>query len=423
MLATLSPDPEHMMLRKTLDTVVALIVTVGLVGLLVFLVGGWPAEAVAQDENTLLERLSAEEPEDRIAALVDAGAVEAPTTTFLDRIFGLGMDRDQYVRLAAHQAMAQLGEPVNQRIGQWIDQPDPEAFKAACIAIQAMGPAAARWMPQVVDRLKNTDNYASRMAALFALEAIGPESVSALDVVAESLKAEGFDSSIRLNFQQAACRVVAAIGPPAARLAPQLVALIENEDSSVSARSRAMIALAAVGPVEGIDSVSIIRKRLHAFSVIDRERALEALGMIGPPAIAAADDVRKLVENEHRSVMPHAAYTLYRITGEREPALDVLIRLLDVYEHRNLAAIKLGEMGPDASVAAEPIAGLLDCDEAGIRESALYALSAIGSNGPTIRSAIERVAENDEDLLIRSLARRVLEGMAMDKTVRPSTLR
>lgn len=407
-------------MRKSLDTAIALIVAVGLVGLLVLLVGGWPASAAAQDETSILALLAAEDPEDRIAALIGAGAVEKPTTALLDRVFELGRDRDQYVRLAAQQAMSELGDPVNERIGHWITRAEPECFQAACIAIQALGPDAARWLPQVVEVLENTDNFASRMAALFALEAIGPAAVSALDLVAESLRAEGLESSTQMNLQQVACRVVAAIGPPAARIAPELVRLIEGEETTVSARSRAMIALAAVGPVEGIDAVSIIRKRLGAFSMVDRERALEALGMIGPPAIAAVDDVRKLVENSERSVMPQAAYALYRITGEREPALDVLVRLLDVYEYRNVAIIKLGEMGPDASVAAEPIAALLSFDEAGIRESALYALAAIGANEPAIRTAIENVASNDEDLLIRSLARRVLDETGADKAMPPS---
>lgn len=403
------------MVRRVVDIVIGVAVATGLVTALVWLLEiNQPAIArtstprgqdPVEQSPDLLARLDSKDSDELIEALVEAARVVQPSEELVDKVLENGMSRDQYVRLAAMHAMGHMGEALNSRLQHWLEHPDPDRFLAGCVGVQAQGTAGVRWLEQVRAGLKS-DVYASRMAALFALEAMGPGAEPALDEVIAMLREPEF------NIQQVACRVIRAIGPAASRAAPELVRLID--EGVVSARTRALIALAAIGPVEGIDTVGILRKWVQAYTVTDRERSLEALAIMGPAASDALEDVKLLMRDERRSVMPQAAYAYYRITGDRDTALSALMKLLPNYDTRTAAMDRIGAMGSAADEAVESIAEYLTNDEAPTRETALFALSAIGPGARRAVAEIRRMADRDEDPLLRAQASELLQRLAAD---------
>jgi len=391
-------------MRRTVDLFLGLFVAVFVISGLIWMLAA-PGTSFAQDDPaTLRDQMASEDDDVRLVAVIDAGKLGNAPVEIIDRLLELTLDHNELVRISAERSLGKIGAPVNERLKVWMAEESVDRYLMATGGVRALGPDGANWVPAIIRKL-NTDDYRTKMGSLFALVAIGPASEPALDRVIELLQDPEF------QVQQVSCRVIAAIGPKAKRAGPALAEMI-NEDRSVSARTHAMIALGAIGPVEGVDSVGILREWVNAFTVTDRERSLEGLALLGPLAVSAKDDVEKLMLDRSKSVMPNAAYTYWRITGDQAKALELLVLYLDKYDFRNASLVKLGEMGPAAASATGKIALLLTSDEAGIRESALLALKGIG---PAAREAIPHVrvvAESDEDQLLRDMAKEVLESIS-----------
>ncbi len=395
-------------MRIVVDLFVGTLIAVAVVTGLVWMVGA-PGISYAQDDPaTLLEQMSSDDSDVRLLAVIDAGQLKSAPDEVIDRLLELTLDESEFVRLGSIRSLTKIGEPVNVRLEKWMDDDDSLRFTMAMEGVRSMGPLGVKWVPKISERLKS-DDFRTKMASLFTLEAIGPAAEPALDRMIELLKDPEF------QIQQVACRAIAAMGPVAKRAAPHLAKLVD-EDHTVSARTQAIIALGAIGPVEGIDTVGIIRPWLKAFTVTDKERSLHALAKLGPLAIDAKDDVEKLMLDASKSVMPNAAYTYWRITGEKTKTMEVLTSSLADYSFRNTSLIKLGEMGPEAAAATRQIAEYLSNDEPGIRESALYALQRIGPAAGEAIPHVRLVIESDDDLLLRQLAQDVLQAISAEET-------
>lgn len=360
-------------------------------------------------QDDLLKQLSAEEPEELLAATIAAGKIPDPSPGVIDRLLELtlypGTDRQdgQFVRMAAERSLGQIGDPVNARLERFLNDPDVVRVCMGILGVKALGPKAVQWLPLLKTKLAGSDDHRIKMGILFAMEPMGPLAEPLLDEMIRLLKDPEF------NVQQATCRAIAAMGPMASRAAPELVFVVEN--GLVSARSRALVALGSIGPVEGIDTVGILTKWMTAFSVIDRERALEGLARFGAGAVSAREGVEKLMYRDDASVRPHAAFTYWKITGYPEKPLQVLGEMLGRHDDQNPALILVGAMGSVADPLIEKVAALLADEEEGLRESALIALSQMGPGVARVRDQIEQIARHDSDRLLRELAADLLKSM------------
>ncbi|MGW1654316.1 hypothetical protein [Streptomyces atratus] len=123
--------------------------------------------------------------------------------------------------------------------------------------------------------------------------------------------------------RRALCQVLTAWGPAAAPAVPELLPLLDTD-----AAVWALDALAAIGPAAA-DAVP--RPRLRA--LID----------------APAEDF----------AVPRLRVAYWRLTGDPQPALDVLLPKLDARRGREEAVGFLGELGPSATPYADRIRALL----------------------------------------------------------------
>jgi HEAT repeat protein len=107
--------------------------------------------------------------------------------------------------------------------------------------------------------------------------------------------------------------------------------------------------------------------------------------------------------------MPHAALAYYRISGELEEPLKVLVATMKnpTYEMDSIDII--GKIGPNAKAALPEIIDRLDSTEPAVREAAVIALGRMATEAQSSISKLEKIALNDEDLLIRGHAAKSLK--------------
>jgi HEAT repeat protein len=217
--------------------------------------------------------------------------------------------------------------------------------------------------------------------------------------------------SKNFNVQLSACRVIIQIGHPARKAGPRLVNLLE--EGIASSRSWASIALGAIGPHEDYDVVDLLSQRLSRFYLVDRQRALVGLAYLGPEAKAALPAVEKLMNDPTKSVQATSARTRWKITGETEKSVEILIPLLPTMEHGVEAMDVLAEMESAAKTAVPALIQQTRSPEAPSRESAVYTLAAIGAAARSAIPDLEKVAAKDNDRLIREAAKFAIQSISV----------
>ena len=213
---------------------------------------------------------------------------------------------------------------------------DVKVREAAALALGRIGPAARPAIKPLIAVLGIPPSPASldRQASLRALQAIG---VNAVPALVEALQQK--DRSVR----DGAGQVLVQIGPKAKDASPALVALLKDGDEAVG--HQAMLVLNAIGAdavpalLAGFKDVDnqkayLVLGRLHekgAKAVPDliqalhdkdpemRQRAAEALGLIGLAAVDAAPALKEALQDQSMGVRRAAAEALTRM-GQKTQA-------------------------------------------------------------------------------------------------------
>ncbi len=313
---------------------------------------------------------------------------------------------NELIRIAAAEVCGQIGEPIAVHLEPFLklDDGNPEirkTFFEACTLIRKLGPDASMWVPVLTEALDHEDT-SMRRAGLFGLDNMGPAALPALNRLIELLDDDDF------NIQVGACQVIESIGADAATAVPRLVRLAE--EGNISAKSWALIALGAIGPVAEHDTGQLIASRLDAFTFTEKHRALLGLSYFGPEALDYLEQVETLMTEEQLHCLPWGAYAYWRITGDSEKPLNVLTGLLSDESYRRDSLDRLAAMGPDAAGTAGTIIQALAGAEADVREQSMICLRNFG---PAAASEIEnvRVFLDDEDVLVRYYARKAIQAI------------
>ena len=356
-------------------------------------------DAMTLDE--LIEVLKGNDVEGKVEALLAVGKNQDRLDERL-RILGNGaMSNNPMIQATSEAAVAELGEPTIPVLKTMLETGDFRGdAQRACACIRALGPVADSLAPAMTEYVKNGDSSA-RISCLFAFQSLSADkSLKVLDEVIESLDDQEF------NVQCNACRVIERIGPDAYPAVERLIRL--SEEGNVSTRGWAMIALGAIGPVDGHDIAGVLGAKLTAFTQVEKERALKGLANMGRDGESTKEEVEKMMTDEQRRCMPQAAVTYAAITGEPEKPLEVLRALLNNDTYRVRALEGLGAMGADSASAIEDVVKLLNHADAATRESAVMTLGKIG---PSAKSSLEPLSglANDSDPLVRQAVSEALE--------------
>jgi HEAT repeat protein len=290
-------------------------------------------------------------------------------------------DESAEVRAAAARALARFGmdlDPVIPALLAMLERDETTVQKACAEALEAAWPTTPALVPTLMEFLECRDRGA-RFHAAQLLGRIGPEANAAIPALIRVLK-EPLGESYR-DPARGAARALGLMGPsPKATAALIEVISPEQVESNLAAYQKVPPTLPATrdGPAD-LARLALVRGSMRIMS------AIEGLGDIGPPAVAA---VAALIAAYNRALDYHTmAQTaipaaLGRIAPNSAAAPDavaILIRALDSKGNSfRLGAVEaLGHFGTDAAAAIARLRALAEDSDRSIRDAAAKSLAAI----------------------------------------------
>ncbi|MFI8827785.1 HEAT repeat domain-containing protein [Streptomyces sp. NPDC053431] len=227
-----------------------------------------------------------------------------------------------------------------------------EVRRELLYAVDALGPAALPLAPLLRRRLAEVELddllYDRAAPLLFALTAV--RGAQALPEVLRVLR--GAPANRQDWVREACLRTLAAFGPVAREALPDVRRLLGSDSAAVSS-----MAARAVWSLDGslAEALGALERWLRPGTTgAEWCAAAQALGAIGPAAAETAPALRAGLGARDLWVRLRSAAALWRVSGETERVLPVLLAAWEENRHARLAVAEcLAEMGP-AAAAAEP---------------------------------------------------------------------
>lgn len=395
-----------------------------------------------------------------LEALIEQGAAAVP---FLNAALG----RTETAYLAC-TAIAEIGPDAAATVPALVELLGKTSHSQlqiqALVALANIGPAARPAAPQVINLLETSTDATVPAAAAYALGAVGAPNADAplakaltreepfiqmaaawalaklhphdeaamrraVDKLTNGLKSD--DAQIRI----AAAKGLQMLQPPPEIVAPALVAIVDDPDPEVAAnvvdalvslgeavvprasralqnpeyRPFALRVLTRLGPkAEG--AVAALTELIPDASPDDCASIHFALAAIGPGAAPATDALVQGLANEDKRVRHSALYALRMIGPAARSSVPSLLKLIageDAFDAQ-AAAWALASIAPtDASVAAKIVPVLmrgLSSPEENVRAECAEALGTLGPAAKQAATALARLAQEDDSLLVRESA-------------------
>ncbi len=323
-------------------------------------------------------------PPKQLAALLDASnAVRrqaakmiygSPLVTLPPELVAALKDESAEVRAAAARALARFGPDLDPEIPALLammERDETDVRKACGGALQAAWPTPAV-VPTLIGFLKSRDHVVRIHAALL-LGRIGPEASVAIPALIAVLN-EPFDAAYYPDPAREAARALGQMSPTREAIAA-LVAVISPEKVE-----RNLASFPKPGETGSPPSDVPARKALRIMS------AMEALGRIGPPAVAAVPALIAAYRMALRTNHSMAATAIPKALARTAPnsagapdAVSVLIRSLDSKGPAfQMGAIEaLASFGSDAAQAIPKLRVLHEDSDNLVRNAAAKTIAAI----------------------------------------------
>jgi HEAT repeat protein len=322
--------------------------------------------ATALAREALLAALSDPSVKVRVAAATGLGRLrETRALPVLIDMLGDSATRSQ--TLAVIQRFGPAAGPAVPRLRQLLAETKSERLLRSKLAevFGAIGPEAGRpALPDLIAVLHEPES-----AAKFAhhLADWGPGAREAIPDLVELL------GSTNVYARKNAALALGRIGPDARSAVPELVRLL-NGDWDPSVRAHAAL---AVWQIQGAaDRLVVVRSVAFLASVLDQHGkalaggaqwacadAARALAEMNTPAARAAlPALRGVLNHNLQWVRVHAARAIWRITGEADEVLPVLLAELAARHGGRLVPDCLAEMGARARQAIPALREILDSE-------------------------------------------------------------
>lgn len=200
--------------------------------------------------------------------------------------------------------LRQVAQTIVQR--GFID-PLPESRRASVEAIEASGALGAEFIPQLLQLLKDNDEF----VRLIAARALGKLAPRRADIVVPALAANLDDAD--LDARVAATRALGQYGGDAAAAVPAIAARLLRGD--VEFRVAAMKAIEGIGT----DSAPALPQLAQALQDRDprvRSEAARVLGLFGPLAREYVETLRRVTSDPDSEVRKAASAAILSIVGK-----------------------------------------------------------------------------------------------------------
>jgi HEAT repeat protein len=232
-------------------------------------------------------------------------------------------------------------------------------------------PQSASAVPGLIALAQSADvPWFTRRQAALTLGRLGPHAAMAVPALLELLDETAADQD--MSPQLWAIKALGLMGPPARDAVPRLVAILDDDGAGLSARLSAMEALVRIGPSEPAVIAALIGLvQTPARTLEDdelRRSAIEALGLVGPAASAAAPVLARALDDRDEAIRRVAATTLGQLGPLAEPVAELLVERMVADESpavQDAAAVAVGQLGP--SIAGEAVAYWLGSDDSEAR--------------------------------------------------------
>ncbi len=288
-------------------------------------------------------------------------------------------------------------------LAESLKEKDSKVRVAAAQALAEIGPAANAAVPALLDQALHDPVLYAGTTAAGALRTI--DLVAARQVMTAYLPALN-DADVQAR--RKACAMLGSLGPVAKPAAPTLIVALSDVDATI--RMHAVGALGEIGIPASL-VIPALTKALHDKAQPVRHRALSQFAFSIPPTESVLPHLKELTEDRDLSVAilaksalnsPHrqtkdrasvyvttlqmgrgandyALHKLAQLGPEAAGAVPVVIPILKDGRplHRYLAAEVLGAIGPGAKDAVPALTAALQDEDAVVRESVAEALRAI----------------------------------------------
>ncbi len=357
----------------------------------------------------LAKALHAGETAKREAAADVLGRLGPPARPAVPALIEALRDKSAAVALTAAMALAQVdatrGGAAVQLLADSLDMP------GAALALANIGPEARAAVPALIAALKlskdTPDQELIRFYARLALARIGRPAVPAL---IEALKDQregvaplagealgwvlpppkeavpALRAALQKDRRHAAvyAHALGQLGPLARPAVPELTELLTDGAS----RAEAAVALVRIDPDQAKGVVPLLVKDLQAEDEKQRQAAVLAVARLGPTAQAAADTLVTLLRD--RLLTEAEVENLHELWAEAIPGLIGLLKGPEV-DCRKRALFALGQIGPKAQTALNPLIAALADRESTVRVGAAQVVQALG---PQAREAVPALVAN-----------------------------
>jgi HEAT repeat protein/predicted DNA-binding WGR domain protein len=288
-------------------------------------------------------------------------------------------DRSWRTRWEAAIALGKMGKkalPALEDLTKALDDSDYDVREKAAQALGLIGPDAAPAVPKLLEKLQDHREQV-RVQAILAVSRIGQAPDEALETLLNMLKEE--DSSPQMI--AAAAEILAQQGDRALPALPHLIRNLRHQNFLTRIWSAR-----ALG-------------RLLAGRVISTGMSTELAEQVRDGTAG----LRRMLEDLHPQALAWGAAAFHDVTGEVEPLLPIIRRLLpcrqaDVRDGVTVLVRRAGD-------AARPILReALRHPDPRFRRGAALVLGKLGAQGQAALAEVEAAATNDTDAVVRKLA-------------------
>ncbi len=373
------------------------------------------------------------------AALQTLRHLDAPPEKLAGALEGVLESADAAVMSLAVEAMVERGAAATPFLNAALAK-EKAAYWAA-VAISVIGPDAVGTVPALTELLGTSSDPQTLQMALVALAKIGTGAQEAASAV-HALASKTDDDGVRI----AACYAIGAMGSAdAASLLSQLeaaggpfqemvcawgLAKLRSTDGDAQDHAvallveglksdRAEMRNAAAAGLKELDAPRAkvgpaLIAAVRTASAEQKSHIALALATLGPETVPRA--VEALADPELRDV---AIEVLGRLGADAAGGVDGLIRCLDLDKADCVARAQyaLAAIGSGAGKAADRLGANLSHEAAKVRQSALFALRQIGAEGQSARGALHGFLESADDEFEGYATAWALSRMKLDAAV------
>ena len=309
---------------------------------------------------------------------------------------------DLGIRESTEFALSQSGTRLLDQVKPLVESDDYNEFRVGCHMAYAIGQPSSKFLNVVASKILN-DKYTERklsfsISAMQAMSGMGPAASPKIKKVIPCLE------STNVNMVKYACEAIGAMGPSGKPATKKLIWVIKNGNTST--RGNAAVALSKIGLQKDVDIVKVLKTRLLAYTTVERERFLYSVARLGPAAKEVLPTVKMLMETPRHNTQVVAAYAYWKISGDSERPLEVLIERSRKVNTGRQAIEVIGRFGPEAAPAVDALLKHVNIDPKEIvrRELAVVALGKIGPKAKKALPSLEYLAKTEPDWLLRKRA-------------------